>query len=648
MTWLRGGAVQHRAESPWAYAVGPDTLRVIVRAERGRVVECTVVYGDRHSSSEADLSVPMHYVGTDADFDYFQADIGLQPPRFRYAFVLNDGERSWWLHEQGVNTEKSAVVPFQYPYINEADLFDVPEWLTDGVVYQVFPDRFDKGDPAIDPPDVRLWSDERPTSVSLYGGDLEGIIRRLPHLQELGVTVLYLTPIFQSPTHHKYDTTDYYAIDPHFGDEETLKRLVQQCHSLGMKVILDAVFNHCGYHFFAFQDVLRLGKQSLHADWFHIHEFPVRTEPVPTYETFSNGIASMPKLRTENPELRQYLLDVGRYWIETCDIDGWRIDVANEVDHAFWREFRQVVKKAKPDACIIGEIWHEALPWLQGDQFDGVTNYPVREACLEFFARGRSDAEQFAEAVGRNAFIYPEPMLQASWNLLGSHDTERFVTACGGDMNKVALAVVFNMTWIGTPLVYYGDEIGMEGANDPDCRRPMIWDRERWHDDLFTLHRRLIELRTTTPALQRGRARIVHADAARNTLVYSRGEGADAVIVALNNSGREQQIAIEHEMPNTQVLNPEMLDIRWESVAGSAEASVLAGGAAEGMAAESAAGSAAGIAAGTATETGAGVSSAIDTGIAETATGTDAGIATQTTVLTLGPYAAIIGMQDGT
>lgn len=571
---IDASGVHHEAAAPWAYPVDGRTLRVVLRAARGRVARGRVVYGDRYAPMDEDRAEPLVLAGRDGDFDYFEAEISLDPPRFRYAFLLEGGGggEAAWLHEQGVDRRRPPTSNFQYPYIHEADIHEPPAWLTKGVVYQVFPDRFEKGNPALDPPDVKPWSDDKPTAASLYGGDLAGIRARLPHLEELGVTVLYLTPIFQSPSNHKYDTTDYFRIDPHFGDEAELRRLVDECHHRGIRVILDAVFNHCGIGFFAFQDVLEKGRDSAYADWFHLHDFPVRTEPTPNYETFANGIASMPKLRTGNPEVRRYLLDVARYWIEKCDIDGWRIDVANEVDHAFWREFRAAVKQVKPDAYIVGEVWHEGLPWLLGDEFDGITNYPVREAVLGFFARGRLDAAGFAAAITRNAFIYPEAAGRASWNLLGSHDTERFVTACGGHRRRAALGVVFNMTWLGTPLVYYGDEIGMEGANDPDCRRPMIWQREKWDQDLFALHRRLIGLRQERSALHRGRARVVLADGADNTLVYVRHDEktGERVAVAFNNSAAEKVVDLGAPATGTgfPAGTAALGGLRWEPLTG--------------------------------------------------------------------------------
>ncbi len=563
---LNGSSIYHTASLPWAYPLNETTLLVVVRAKRGLVKSGKVVYGDRYHPPKADQSLQLKKAAYDGDFDYFQAELELRPPRFRYAFLLSDGLRSAWLGERGVGQRRPDDTSFfQYPYINRGDLLEVPKWLTEGVVYQIFPERFARGNPALDPPEVKDWADDKPKTTSFYGGDLEGIIQRLPPLVDLGVTVLYLTPIFTSPSNHKYDTADYYAIDPHFGDKETLRRLINRCHEAGIKVILDAVFNHSGSGFFAFQDVLEKGEKSAYADWFHIHSFPVRTTPKPNYETFSTGIGTMPKLRTENPRLRRYLLDVARYWLAEFEIDGWRIDVANEVSHSFWREFRAAIKEINPEAAIIGEIWHEARPWLAGDEFDGVTNYPLRQACLDFFAKGAIDAERFAEAIQRNLFIYPKPLLRASWNLLGSHDTERFMTACGGDSKKAALGAVFNLTWFSTPLIYYGDEIGMAGKDDPDCRRPMLWERESWDLSLYKLYRRLIGLRRKEAALRQGEASVLYADGADNTLIYLRQGPShkEPAVIALNNSAAEKTISLAG------VKQGELLkDLNWQALTG--------------------------------------------------------------------------------
>ncbi|EGL82787.1 alpha amylase catalytic region [Caldalkalibacillus thermarum TA2.A1] len=244
----------------------------------------------------------------------------------------------------------------------------------------------------------KLHESYRQLIDNFFGGDLQGVIDHIDHLTELGVNAIYFTPIFEAYSNHKYDTIDYLQVDKHFGNNELLKTLVDVCHQNGIRVMLDAVFNHAGYYFPPFQDVLKHQEKSKYKDWFHLREFPIQTEPRPNYDTFA-FTPFMPKFNTENPEVKEYLLNVAKYWIEEVGIDGWRLDVANEVDHAFWREFLKVVKQAKPDAYILGEIWHNALPWLQGDQFDAVMNYPVTNAALDFFCKGETDAEQFMSRI---------------------------------------------------------------------------------------------------------------------------------------------------------------------------------------------------------------------------------------------------------
>ncbi|MBR2679509.1 MAG: alpha-glucosidase C-terminal domain-containing protein, partial [Exiguobacterium sp.] len=369
----------------------------------------------------------------------------------------------------------------------------------------------------------------------------QGIIDHLDYLADLGITGLYLTPIFRAPSNHKYDTADYFEIDPHFGDKETLKTLVKRCHEKGIRVMLDAVFNHCGYEFAPFQDVLKNGAASRYKDWFHIREFPLQTEPRPNYDTFA-FVPHMPKLNTAHPEVKRYLLDVATYWIRECDIDGWRLDVANEIDHQFWREFRQAVKALKPDVYILGEIWHDAMPWLRGDQFDAVMNYPFTDGALRFFAKEEISARQFADIMVRLLHSYPKQVNEAAFNLLGSHDTPRLLTVCGGDVRKAKLLFLFQLTFTGSPCIYYGDEIGMTGGNDPECRKCMVWDPEKQNKELYEHVKQLIALRKQYRALRRGDVAFLAADDEANHLVYKKTDGNETVMIIINRSNEAAEI----------------------------------------------------------------------------------------------------------
>lgn len=535
-------AVHHIAYGSFAYPVSPDTLRVTLRAARGDLKRAAVLYWDRYVTSPTKVT-EMVIAAEDELFAYYQADLTLATKRFGYVFLLDDGKESLFFTEKGFSEDLQSNMQFHYPYIAQGDLWEPPRWAQGAVVYQIFPERFANGNPANDPENVEDWA-LPPTRTSFKGGDLRGIINRFQHLVDLGVEVLYLTPIFKSPSNHKYDTTDYYTIDPHFGTEDDLRELVELCHRHGMRIILDAVFNHCGSEFFAFQDVLKNGKESPYAHWFRFEGFPVETDP-PNYETFAHQIATMPKLMTHHEDVRRYLLDVAVYWIREFGIDGWRLDVANEIDHQFWREFRRVVKAQNPNALIVGEVWHEASDWLRGDQFDSVMNYPLQQACFDFFAKGTIRARSFANRLAKVQVNHPHGVNLAMFNLLGSHDTERFLTSCGGETFRFALAVAFQLTYEGAPMIYYGDEVGMMGLTDPDCRRGMVWDYEQQNRELFAWYQQLISLRKKNPVLRTGRTRTVWADSVSNVYGFARYEEEKQIVVLLNNSAQDQRVALQ-------------------------------------------------------------------------------------------------------
>lgn len=339
-------------------------------------------------------------------------------------------------------------------------------------------------------------------------------------------------------------------VDPHFGDVDTLKRLVDACHERGIRVLLDAVFNHAGRTFAPFVDVLEKGEDSEYKNWFHIREYPLQVvNNIPTYDAFAFE-PLMPKLNTEHPEVKEYLLKVAEYWIKEVGIDGWRLDVANEVDHEFWRDFRKVVKRANPEAYILGEIWHESAPWLEGDKFDAVMNYPFTDAVLDFFVYGTLDAEGFAHSIGRQLSRYPLQASEVAFNLLDSHDTARLLTVAEGDKNVMKLAALFQFTFMGTPCIYYGDEIGMDGGGDPDCRKCMEWDPERQDRNLFNFYRKLIEIRGSHPALRTGRFTFLEAAAGGSKLAYERSLGDDLIIVLINTEETVQTFRLDVQERN--------------------------------------------------------------------------------------------------
>lgn len=544
---MQRAAISHRNGGAYAYAVGPDRLRVVVQAARGDLARAVCFHDDRYTwPPEGEPFVEMTRAAATDLHDFWTATIVSTTRRVRYRFYLEDtAGQGLWLSEEGFSAAKPGVSYFNFPYIHKADAWSFPEWSRRAVFYQIFVDRFYDGDKSNDPPNLMPWG-EKPTGQSVAGGDLVGVQEKLPYLKDLGVDCIYFTPIFKAPTNHKYDTEDYRTIDPGFGTNETFKELVAAAHKQGINVLLDAVFNHSGSRWFAFKDVLEKGEQSPYKDWFYNLKFPIEQNP-PNYETFATGVASMPKLDTSNPECREYLLQVAEYWIRTAGIDGWRLDVANEVDHGFWKAFRQRVRAQNPAAFILGEAWFDSSEFLQGDEWDSVMNYPWRHAVLEWL-KGNYAVAQFDSALTKLRFRHPWPVVTSQLNLLGSHDTARVRTELGGSLHKSAIAAVLLLTSPGIPLIYYADEVGLEGAGDPDCRRCYPWnDEEPRHMGTFELYRLLTRLRHELPWLNDGSWQTVLADGPSGIYAYSRSDsGSDLVSPA----GAPQGASI------TVVLNP--------------------------------------------------------------------------------------------
>ena len=404
------------------------------------------------------------------------------------------------------------------------ETFQTPQWVQDAVFYQIFPDRFASSPAAPKPSNLEPW-DSPPTYHGFKGGDLLGVVEHLDYLQNLGITAIYFCPIFVSTANHRYHTHDYYAVDPILGGNRALAVLLDEAHSRGIRVVLDGVFNHASRGFYQFNHILENGSCSPYLDWFTIYSFPLYpygpADQPPGYACWWD-LRALPKFNTTTVAVREFLWDVGRYWMER-GADGWRLDVPSEIDDDdFWREFRTRVKSVNPDAYIVGEIWGDARRWLQGDQFDAVMNYIFTRACLGLFAgSGRGidhsviqntglspvetlDTSDFRNTIDSLLRLYPWQATLAQLNLLGSHDTPRYLTIACEDRSALQLATLFQMTFPGAPCIYYGDEIGMLGGHDPDCRRGFPWDRSRWDTDLLEYVRGCVSLRRSHDVLRRG------------------------------------------------------------------------------------------------------------------------------------------------
>jgi cyclomaltodextrinase len=387
------------------------------------------------------------------------------------------------------------------------------------------------------------------------------VIERLDHIQALGANAIYFTPIFASASNHRYHTADYYQVDPMLGGNQALRELVDACHDRGIRVVLDGVFNHASRAFLPFNDILEHGPHSAYIDWFFIEGWPLSPYDgdKPANYVAWVGNRALPKFNTDNPIVREYLMRVGEFWLREYQIDGWRLDVPAEITTpGFWQEFRQRVRAVNPDAYIVGEIWRDARQWLQGDQFDAVMNYLFTAPVIAFTAgervvvemtKDRSyepypalDAPGFAEAIERLLALYDWEHTQAQLNLLDSHDTARLLSMAQNDKGSVRLATLFQMTYPGAPSIFYGDEIGLPGALDPDSRRGMPWDQTQWDLDLLDYFKRAIQLRHDHPVLRHGNVATVYAEG--QVYAMARSDADETLLIALNVDEQAQQVTL--------------------------------------------------------------------------------------------------------
>lgn len=466
----------------------------------------------------------MQKIATDGVVDYYETALSLDMVCFRYFFELVDSnDQSIYYGNYTFFDKKPKEISqmFDCPLKSkEEDRFLVPKWAKGKVVYQIFPDRFSGGEEV----NERLWYDAPVKNWrAMYGGKLRGIINKLQYIKDLGVDIIYMTPIFLSGSNHKYDTTDYFMIDPGFGTKEDLKELVDKAHKMGMYVILDGVFNHTGLNFFAFQDLKEKGENSQYKDWYYPKSFPLVSEfgKKPNYLCFGY-YGGMPKLNTSNQEVREYIYKVVTYWMKECGIDGWRLDVGDEISHGFWKWFRKKVKAFKEDALIVGENWFYAPAYLQGDEWDSLMNYHFRDAILGFIADGTLSATEFAGKMGYMKGTIHSETYDVLWNLIDCHDTPRFMHLVKKNKKKQLLAAGIQMLSHGCPMLYYGDEVGMTGGNDPDCRRGMLWKEEKQDKAILEYYKKLLALRKSEPCIINGEQSILFTDDEKGLVIEER------------------------------------------------------------------------------------------------------------------------------
>lgn len=499
-------AIQHEATQRWCHAIAPNTFLIRLQTAKDDLRCVRIHTRDKYiplSWKDTRKVFPMHRASCDGLRDYYEVELSFQMVCMRYCFELVDLDGNiCFLANDGFVPSIPEDKERHFDCcqnLREEELFQAPQWARNAVIYQIFPSRFATDRPMKD----RVWYQAPIGPMADLCGNLRGIIQRLGHVRDLGADVIYLTPIFQSRSGHKYDTIDYYTIDPSFGTEEDLIELVDKAHCMGLRVVLDAVFNHTGPEFFAFADLKKNRESSPYRDWYYPQSFPLRTVPKPNYKCFGY-FGGMPKVNLRNPEAARYFTDVALYWLDRAGIDGWRLDVADEVSHSFWQSFRRELKAKHPEALIVGEIWHHAPDFLQGDQWDSMMNYPFYRAVEDFAATGTISASEFLGRLGYirgNTHSACYPLL---WNLVGSHDTARLLHRCGGDRRRQKFAAALQLLWPGMPMIYYGDEVGMTGGADPDCRRGMLWDESRQDAATLRWYKDLIRLRKALPAITRG------------------------------------------------------------------------------------------------------------------------------------------------
>jgi cyclomaltodextrinase / maltogenic alpha-amylase / neopullulanase len=533
-------------EIMYVSCIDRNSLSLTLKVPKKGISSCSVYFSDRFVFNELKC-VKMRSAAKGKIFDHYNAVITDASKRFKYFFeTVYNGETYYYTSKGLSNYFPENIVGntyFQYPYINANDLYDIPEWAGKAVFYQIFPDRFFRDrSVTVSETILRKWEDA-PSVNSIYGGNIDGITDKLDHLTDLGVNCIYLSPIFRSSTYHRYDVTDYYEIDPMLGNKDSFKRLVDVCHKNNIRIILDGVFNHTSNEFFAFADVVSNKERSKYKDWFYINDYAENDDPAISYETFALNIPVMPRLNTSNKEVIEYFAKVSEYWIKEFDIDGWRLDVADEVDHEFWREFRKRSKRAKNDIILIGEVWYDATNWLKGDMFDSVMNYPLRELCLDLFIRKKIDAAGFNKELADLMIKYPDKINKNLLNLMGSHDTSRILTLAGNDADTVRMLYSFMMTFPGIPMVYYGDEIGILGNDDYDCRKTMMWDKADWDNDLYGYFRSFISLRREYAAFSEGDLR--QLDYSDDMILYMRTCGDEKMYVFINISEKIKTIDFE-------------------------------------------------------------------------------------------------------
>lgn len=552
-------AILHKPLSEYAFMNSETSLTIRLRAALNNLQKCTLYYADRMQPSEPLLftAVPMELAHSDLYFSYFEATFASLHRRVCYYFLLDSGDEQLIFYDgnfyKELATDRREL--YQFPYLRREEVSTVPEWFKHAVVYNIFPDSFASSKANLHVQATEL-ADERTGQVlhTRLGGNLRGIIENIDYIKSLGFNCLYLNPIFTAAEYHRYDLLDYFHVSPNLGIDAEFKELVVALHARDMHIIIDGVFNHSSWYFFAFNDVVENGENSRYKDWYYDLKFPVKRPEngeKPSYASFAYE-PKMPKLNTSNPEVRDYFLRVCAYWLEEFDVDGWRLDVANEVDKAFWQAFKNRARSVKQDAVLIGEIWESSERWLQGDMFDSVMNYAFRNHCRDFFAFGKFNPTEFDARISQMLMRYPTGIQLGQLNLLDSHDAPRFLSYCDLDLRKWRQAEAYIFTSPGVPCVFYGDELGVFGYEELDFRKAMPWQNVYFDECDFI--KQLADLRKEQVVIYGNYRTLLVTD---NLYAFKRELGEEKLVVIFNLSETEIDLRQYPKFDNLNLLNKE-------------------------------------------------------------------------------------------
>ena len=561
--------------------------------------------------------------------------------KLRYYFRLKDGSKTVYYAAKGAANSVALAKRNSFYYDkNSIRIFKTPDWVKNGIMYQIFPERFFNGDKSNDPTfkekDLYWTTSRRPRPevlnpnnpeyyyyvkqwnriaylankqngqryFSTYGGDIVGVEKKLGYLRDLGVTIIYFNPVFRAKSNHKYDAADFTRPDPTFATKAQFKRFMRKARSMGIRVVIDSSFNHTGDKHYAFRDTVLKGPKSKYWKWYEWKKWPIPkvVSKISDYYNCWWGFGSLPDLNfdlkdsgsNENPKSNIYLQRGGKYylainirkvhdrwqmiyekkasqpkgayilarnvnwplvnhiynvvwfWTREMGVDGWRLDVANECPFWFWKFFRMVAKQASPQAYLVGEIWSAANIWLGGDYFDAVMNYKYfKEPVMKFIGEGKGNAAQFDAELKPARIDYPKQAQYAQMNLLGSHDTHRYLSAVHNNYPRFLLTYVFGMTYIGAPHIYYGDEIGMQGGKDPDCRRTFYWQYTKvpYRVKIHNWIRKLARIRHKYSALRTGKYRTVYTKG--KVMGFTRWDAKNRLLILINSSNSSESASVD-------------------------------------------------------------------------------------------------------